>query len=59
MWTTEQVLEFLGISRPTLRRMMRSSESDAARPWVRIGNRYRWSSEPSEIQEWVFRMEAR
>jgi excisionase family DNA binding protein len=59
MWTTEQVLEFLGISRPTLRRMMRASESDAHRPWVRIGNRFRWSSEPAEIQEWVHRMESR
>jgi|DEB19_MinimDraft_3_1074340.scaffolds.fasta_scaffold00508_9 predicted DNA-binding transcriptional regulator AlpA len=59
MWTTEQVLEFLGISRPTLRKMMRASETDADRPWVRIGNRFRWSEEPAEIRAWVQRMEAR
>jgi hypothetical protein len=39
--------------------MMRASEADAHRPWVRIGNRFRWSSEPAEIQEWVHRMETR
>lgn len=59
MWTTEQVLEFLGISRPTLRRMMRASESDADRPWVRIGNRFRWSEDAAEIRAWVHRMETR
>lgn len=59
MWTTNQVLEFLGISRPTLRRMMRASETDADRPWVRIGNRFRWSEDASEIRAWVHRMETR
>ena len=59
MWTTEQVLEFLGISRPTLRKMMRASEADADRPWVRIGNRFRWSDQAGEIRAWVQRMEVR
>lgn len=59
MWTTEQVLEFLGISRPTLRKMMRASEADANRPWVRIGNRFRWTSDTYVIHAWVQRMEAR
>lgn len=59
MWTTDQVLEFLGISRPTLRRMMRASEADTIRPWVRIGNRFRWSEDTAEIRDWVQRMETR
>lgn len=59
MWTTMDVLKFLGISRPTLKRLMKLSEDDADRPWVRIGNRYRWSDDTTELRAWVHRMETR
>jgi hypothetical protein len=39
--------------------MMRASDADADRPWVRIGNRFRWSEDATEIRAWVQRMETR
>lgn len=58
MLTTRQVLLYLGLSRPTLRAMMRATPADVGRPWVNTGTvsgpSYRWQSGPA-LLEWVDR----